>query len=58
MWIKSVVLEYHSDISIFGGTSFISLPSIENSPFEISSSPATIRNVVDFPHPEGMKQIQ
>ena len=37
----------------FGSTSFSSLPSMYNSPEEISSKPAIIRRVVDLPHPEG-----
>ena len=37
----------------FGGTSFISSPSINSSPSVMSSRPATIRRVVDLPHPDG-----
>ena len=37
----------------FGGTSFTTRPSIDIVPPEISSRPAIIRSVVDFPQPEG-----
>ena len=37
----------------FGGTSLTSRPSIEISPWLISSSPAIMRKVVLLPHPEG-----
>ena len=37
----------------FGSTSFITFPSILNTPSEISSKPAIIRSVVDLPHPDG-----
>ena len=36
-----------------GATSFMTFPPIFSSPSEISSSPAIIRKVVDFPQPEG-----
>ena len=41
----------------FGSTSFITFPSIFNSPLLISSNPAIIRSVVDFPHPDGPTKI-
>lgn len=34
-------------------TSFIRLPSMYSSPLVMSSSPATILNAADFPHPKG-----
>ena len=34
-----------------GATSFMTFPPIFSSPSEISSSPAIIRKVVDFPQP-------
>ena len=37
----------------FGGTSFTIVPPMEIVPLVISSRPAIIRSVVDFPHPEG-----
>ena len=37
----------------FGGTSFTTRSPIRISPELISSSPATIRRVVVFPHPDG-----
>ena len=37
----------------FGWTLFMSFPSIYSSPELISSSPAIIRSVVDFPQPDG-----
>src|SRR5262245_44041926 len=37
----------------FGGTSFTTVPPIEIVPLVISSSPAIILSVVDFPHPDG-----
>ena len=37
----------------FGSTSFMRFPSMKRSPELISSSPATMRRVVDFPQPEG-----
>src|SRR4029450_1357582 len=37
----------------FGGTSFTRRSPMYISPAEMSSSPATIRNVVVLPHPEG-----
>src|SRR6187399_3442482 len=37
----------------FGAFSFIRLPSIRNSPVEMSSRPATMFNVVDLPQPDG-----
>jgi len=36
-----------------GGTSFIGLPSISNSPALMSSSPAMQRSKVLLPHPDG-----
>ena len=36
-----------------GSTSFIRLSPMYRSPSEMSSSPATIRRVVDLPQPEG-----
>src|SRR5262245_63963952 len=36
-----------------GGTRFMSLPPMEMVPDEISSRPAIIRSVVDFPQPDG-----
>ena len=36
-----------------GSISFINVSSIYNSPDVISSRPAIILKVVDFPHPEG-----
>ena len=36
-----------------GAAEFISLSSIYSSPYDISSSPAIIRRVVDLPQPEG-----
>ena len=37
----------------FGSSSLTNLLSINKSPAVISSSPAIILKVVDFPHPEG-----
>src|SRR2546426_12512749 len=37
----------------FGGSSFTSRSSMKMLPSEMSSSPAIIRRVVDFPHPDG-----
>ena len=37
----------------FGATSLTSFPSIYSSPSLISSSPATMRSVVDLPQPDG-----
>src|SRR5690606_33105829 len=37
----------------FGATSFMRFPSISKSPSDISSSPAIMRSVVDFPQPDG-----
>src|SRR5229473_2057316 len=37
----------------FGGTRFTTRPAIAISPAVKSSSPAIIRSMVDFPHPEG-----
>ena len=37
----------------FGGTSFTFRSSMKTLPLLISSSPAIIRSVVDFPQPDG-----
>ena len=36
-----------------GPSSLARLPLMRNSPLEMSSSPAIIRSVVDFPQPDG-----
>src|ERR671931_2488341 len=40
-----------------GASSFIRSPPMINSPSVMSSNPATIRNAVDFPHPDGPTRI-
>ncbi len=40
----------------FGGRVLTSRPPIDRRPDEIDSSPAIIRSVVDFPHPDGPDQ--
>src|SRR5882757_1339422 len=41
----------------FGGTSLTMRPSMRSSPLVTDSSPATMRNRVDLPHPEGPTRI-
>lgn len=53
MWVQRIILENHSDISVFGSYIIHPLTINRKIPSEISSKPAIIRKVVDFPQPDG-----
>jgi hypothetical protein len=53
MRVQGVVLEDHGDVAVLRGDVVDHAGPMEMVPALISSRPATMRKVVDFPQPEG-----